>query len=161
MGTSTDVFRFHIPGATRAFRFYRADGTTSSTEIFTILGSGSVGIGTSSPGSFKLAVEGKIGANEVQVRTAGSGWADYVFFDNYQLRPLTEVERFVKQNHHLPEVPSAAEVEKNGHNLGQMDAILLKKIEELTLYLIEQQKQLGQLQQQNQALQQEVQALKR
>jgi len=226
LGTNTDVFRFQIPGSTRAYRFFRADGTTSSTEIFTVLGTGnvglgtgspqaklhvmgseirvqdpsrgrlqffdnsggnlgysvrtaagggwawqfvdgtnkvyfhvdfakeSVGIGTTNPGIFKLAVEGKVGAHEVQVRTAGSGWADYVFFDDYKLRPLAEVEKYVKQNHHLPEVPSAEEVEKNGHNLGQMDAILLKKIEELTLYMIELKKD-------NQALRQEVEALKK
>lgn len=161
IGVNPSTLRFQLPNSGAAFRFLRGDGTGSSSEIFTLLGTGSVGIGTTNPGIFKLAVEGKVGAHEVQVRTSGSGWADYVFFDNYRLRPLPEVERYVKQNRHLPEVPSAQEVEKNGHNLGQMDAILLKKIEELTLYLIEQQKQLDQLQQQNQVLQQEVQALKK
>jgi len=67
---------------------------------------------------------------------------DYVFAPNYALRPLAEVERFVRQNSHLPEVPSAAEVAKDGLALGEMNATLLKKVEELTLYLIEQNKQI-------------------
>ena len=101
-----------------------------------IYSNGNVGIGTDSPGSFKLSVEGKIGAREINV-TATNPFPDYVFHSNYSLRPLSEVESFVKENKHLPEIPSAAEVEKNGINLGEMDALLLKKIEELTLYVIE------------------------
>jgi hypothetical protein len=95
---------------------------------------GNVGIGTTTPGSFKLAVEGKIGAREVNVTT--SAWSDYVFKPDYQLRSLTEVDQYIKENQHLPDVPSEKEVLKNGQDLGEMNAILLKKIEELTLYMI-------------------------
>jgi hypothetical protein len=101
----------------------------------TTLQNGNVGIGTTSPGSFKLAVEGKIGAREVNVTTAA--WSDYVFKSEYRLRSLTEVDQYIKENQHLPDVPSEKEVLKNGQDLGAMNSILLRKIEELTLYVIE------------------------
>ncbi len=104
---------------------------------------GSLGIGTSNPGSYKLAVEGKIGAREVNVTTAA--WADHVFKPGYQLRPLSEVKQFISDNHHLPDVPSENEVLANGQNLGEMNAILLKKIEEVMLYILEQRDQLDSL----------------
>jgi hypothetical protein len=106
---------------------------------------GNVGIGTSVPGSYKLAVEGKIGAREVNVTTAA--WSDHVFNTDYKLRPLSEVQHYIEENHHLPEVPSEKEVLANGQNLGEMNAILLKKIEELTLYMIELKKENDTLQQ--------------
>lgn len=71
-----------------------------------------------------------------------ANWPDFVFAKTYGLRPLSEVENYIKANAHLPEVPSAAQVAQEGINLGEMDATLLKKIEELTLYLIEQNKKL-------------------
>lgn len=106
---------------------------------------GGVGIGTSSVGSYKLAVEGKIGAREVNVTTGA--WSDYVFKSDYKLMPIAEVEKFISENQHLPEVPSEKEVLAGGQNLGEMNAILLKKIEELTLYIINQQKQIDELKQ--------------
>jgi hypothetical protein len=89
--------------------------------------------------TYKLNVNGKIRANEVKVYT---GWADFVFAPNYRLRPLSEVESFIKANGHLPEIPSAKEVEADGVNIGETQSKLLQKIEELTLYLIEQNKKL-------------------
>ena len=71
-----------------------------------------------------------------------SGWSDYVFDDDYRLMPLGEVESYINNNHHLPEVPSAAEVEENGVDMGEMNKILLQKVEELTLYVIDLQKQI-------------------
>ena len=71
---------------------------------------------------------------------------DYVFNKNYKLMPLNKVADYVKENKHLPDVPSAADVKKEGIDLGSMDAKLLKKIEELTLYVIQQQKQIDELQ---------------
>jgi hypothetical protein len=96
----------------------------------------------------QLAVGGRIIAKEVKVTVAGLG--DYVFAPAYRLRPLSEVDAFIKQNGHLPEVPSAAEVAKEGMNVGEMENTLLKKVEELTLYLIGQNKKLEVLQQENQ-----------
>ncbi len=108
--------------------------------MFTINSSGNVGIGTTNPGSYKLAVEGKIGAREVNV-IATNPWPDYVFEKNYTLPTLESIKTYIDQNKHLPEVPSAKEVEKNGVNVGEMNAVLLKKIEELTLYMIELKKE--------------------
>jgi hypothetical protein len=114
---------------------------------------GNVGIGTTTTNAgFKLSVNGKIRSTEIKVET---GWADYVFDKEYQLRPITEVEAFIKKNHHLPEVPTTAEVEKNGVNLGETSSLLLKKIEELTLYLIEKDKQITEIQNELKALKQQ------
>jgi hypothetical protein len=97
------------------------------------------------PAGFKLAVEGKIIAKEIKV---SASLADYVFADGYQLRPLSEVAGYIKQHGHLPEIPSAAEVAKEGMNVGEMENLLLKKVEELTLYLIEVKEENARLQQQ-------------
>ncbi len=99
---------------------------------------GNVGIGTTNP-TYKLSVNGNIRSKEVVVE---SGWADYVFADNYKLKSLTEVEQFIKENKHLPNIPSAAEIEKNGLHLGDTQKKMMEKIEELTLYLIELKKEI-------------------
>jgi hypothetical protein len=109
---------------------------------------GKVGIGTAlltNPNNYTLAVNGKIGAKDVQVETSSTTWPDYVFNATYQLPSLQSVEKFIQENKHLENVPSAAEVEENGHSLGEMDKILLKKVEELTLYIIQQQKEIDEL----------------
>ncbi|GAB2560240.1 hypothetical protein GCM10027190_07350 [Spirosoma areae] len=108
--------------------------------------SGNIGIGTDTPGAYRLAVEGKIGAREVEVKTGS--WADFVFRPNYRLRPLTEVSDYIKIHQHLPEIPSEADVKANGVGLGEMNVKLLQKIEELTLYMIEQQKRIERLEKQ-------------
>ena len=102
---------------------------------------GNVGIGTSSTGSHKLAVEGSIGAREIKVEDVPN-WSDFVFEDDYELPTLVEVEMHIKVNGHLKDIPSAEDVKEDGIYLGQMDAKLLQKIEELTLYLIDQNKRL-------------------
>ena len=113
---------------------------------------GNVGIGTVNPGSFKLAVEGKIGAREVQV-TLSNPFPDYVFDSKYKLRNLSSLENYINENKHLPNVPSAAEVEKNGGiELGSMNTKLLEKVEELTLYIIEINKKVEKLEKENEAL---------
>jgi len=88
-----------------------------------------------------LAVNGRVSAQKMLITQTGR-WPDYVFKKQYQLPSLFEVENFIKQNNHLPGVPSAAEVEKKGIDVGGNQAVLLKKIEELTLYVIEQEKKL-------------------
>ncbi|OEK03484.1 hypothetical protein BFP97_19030 [Roseivirga sp. 4D4] len=100
---------------------------------------GNVGIGTSTPGE-KLEVNGTIRSKKVKVEA--TGWPDYVFASNFKLRPLAEVASFIRENQHLPEVPSAEEMEEKGLDLGAMDATLLKKVEELTLYTIDQKKRI-------------------
>ncbi|MDN5213021.1 hypothetical protein QQ020_13220 [Fulvivirgaceae bacterium BMA12] len=98
-------------------------------------GAGNVGIGTSNPLS-KLSVDGVIRSTEVKV-LADITVPDYVFEPDYKLRTLKETKEYIRENKHLPEIPSAAEIEKNGIDLGDMNMKLLKKIEELTLYQIE------------------------
>jgi hypothetical protein len=100
---------------------------------------GNVGIGTITP-SDRLSVNGNIRAKEVKVEV--TNWPDYVFKQDYDLLKLADVKAYIDQNHHLPDVPSAQEVAKEGINLGEVNAKLLKKIEELTLYLIEKDKEL-------------------
>ncbi len=90
----------------------------------------------------KLDVKGSIRTSEIEVLSTSS-WPDYVFADDYALPTLESVESHIKSNKHLPGVPSEAEVMEEGINLGEMDAVLLQKVEELTLYLIEQNKQLA------------------
>ena len=102
---------------------------------------GNVGIGTINPDE-KLTVKGKIHTQEVRVDLLGPLVPDYVFSNDYKLKSLEEVEDYIKQNSHLPEIPSAKEIEKNGLMLAEMNMSLLKKIEELTLYSIEQNKKI-------------------
>jgi hypothetical protein len=128
-------------------------------ERMRITNTGSVGIGTSAPGDYKLAVEGIIGARKVKVTT--TSWADYVFENDYTLPTLAEVENFIQKNKHLPGVPSAKEVEVNGLDLGDNQAVLLKKIEELTLYLIDQNKKLADQQKKIETLQKEIKILQK
>lgn len=98
---------------------------------------GNVGVGTTSL-SEKLSVDGTVLAKKVRV--TATGWPDYVFAPDYKLQSLSQVEKFIKENQHLPEVPSAREIEEKGQDLGDIQATLLKKVEELTLHLIEQDK---------------------
>jgi Leucine-rich repeat (LRR) protein/PKD repeat protein len=116
----------------------------SNTSICTAIycdGYGNVGIGTMHTQGFRLSVDGKIRASEIIKVYPQGQWSDFVFEDKYRLRPLSEVEQFIKVNGHLPDIPSAKEVEKDGVELGSMDAKLLQKIEELTLYVIELKKE--------------------
>jgi hypothetical protein len=92
-----------------------------------------------------LTPAGALRAKKMQV--SSSDWPDYVFAKDYNLRPLDELEQYIKENHHLPEIPSAKEVEENGIDLGDMQSKLLLKIEELTLYILSLQKQIDELKQ--------------
>lgn len=116
---------------------------------------GNVGVGTLNPQD-KLSVKGKIRAEEVKVTTAAADWPDYVFSPGYLLPSLSDTEKFIQANGHLPEVPKASEVEANGVQLGEMNKILLKKVEELTLQAIADQKirlkQQEQIEQQSKAI---------
>ncbi|MDQ0638312.1 hypothetical protein QF042_001877 [Pedobacter sp. W3I1] len=104
---------------------------------------GNFGIGTINPQD-KLTVAGKIGAQEIKVST--NAGADFVFEPGYKLPDLNELEKFVKTNKHLPEIPTAKEMIENGINLGELNVKLLQKVEELTLHLIEKDKQMSALQ---------------
>jgi hypothetical protein len=103
-----------------------------------LIPNGNVGIGTLNP-TFKLSVNGTIRSKELRINT---GWADYVFEDNYKLMPLAEVEKYIKKNKHLPEIPEASLLQKEGVDVSAMQTKMMAKIEELTLYLIEANKQI-------------------
>lgn len=118
-------------------RIGNVNGQIPVTALY-INNRGKIGINTTANTTYELAVEGTIGARRVKVSAAA--WADYVFDTAYRLAPLQEVEKYVQKNKHLPEVPSATEVVKNGVDVGDNQVLLLKKIEELTLYIIEQNK---------------------
>ncbi len=101
---------------------------------------GNIGIDTDSPDN-KLSVNGTIRSKEVKVEAIN--WPDYVFEPDYNLRTLEETEAYIRSNKHLPEIPSAKQMEANGVQLGEMNMLLLKKIEELTLHTIEHEKKLS------------------
>ena len=102
-------------------------------------------------------MKGAIRANEVVV---DSGWSDYVFDNGYRTEPLSEVEKYIGENHRLPGIPSAQEVAQKGVSLGEMQAKLLAKIEELTLHMIESDKRSARLERENSELRRDVDALK-
>ena len=123
-------------------------------EIAVFKKNGHVGIGTINPTS-RLTVAGKIESREVKVFvTAG---ADFVFNENYPLQDIDQLEAYIKENKHLPEIASAKEMEENGLEVGEFQIKLLQKIEELTLYIIEQEKRIKKLEAVNEQLMEEKQ----
>jgi hypothetical protein len=128
------------------------DWTISGSNIYSSV-TGNVGIGETNPSS-KLVVNGVVKCKEVKVTL--TGWSDFVFDDHYNLPSLYAVESYIQKNKHLPGVPSESKVISEGINLGKMDSILLQKIEELTLHLIEMNKRLDALETENKILKQKL-----
>ena len=126
-----------------AFFTRGTDGPGPMYESMRITRDGAVGIGTTAPDA-TLAVKGDIHAKEVRVDLTVPG-PDYVFEEDYDLPTLESIESYIRENKHLPEIPSAAEMGENGIDLGVMNMLLLKKVEELTLHLIEQNQEMEQL----------------
>lgn len=137
---------YNLPKGT----YYSDFDINAKNSVFAALASGNVGIGYTNPQN-RLDVNGKVHAKEVKIDLLG--WPDYVFNESYNLLSLDDVEKHIQEKGHLPHIPSAEEVLKNGVNLGEMNAKLLEKIEELTLYTIEQNKQIKKLQDENKNLQ--------
>ncbi|MGX1931317.1 hypothetical protein [Flagellimonas sp. 2504JD4-2] len=136
--------------------FYAKNGNTTQDQLITdaarmfIDSYGKVGIGTENPDS-KLTVKGNIHAEEIKVDLSVPG-PDYVFKEDYDLKSLEEVQNYIKKHGHLPNIPSAQEMEANGIELGEMNMRLLEKIEELVLYTLEQEKRIEKLEISNQRI---------
>jgi uncharacterized coiled-coil protein SlyX len=145
-----DVASFNTGANAIASSYFKVRDIGAGNLVpFIIRGDGNVGIGTTSPDE-KLTVKGKIHAQEVRIDLADPiKIPDYVFANDYKLKTLNEVETYIKANSHLPEIPSAKEMAQTGMLVSEMNLSLLKKIEELTLYAIEQQKK---LEEQNKAM---------
>ncbi len=138
---------------------YLTFNTNSNTEGMRLDSNGNLAIGTTYTQGFKLGVNGNIAALEVKIATYAN-WPDYVFKDTYNLPALEDVEQQIKDKGHLKDLPSAEEVKEEGFYLGDMDAKLLQKIEELTLYTIEQEKRIKSIEVKNEKLEEENQVLK-
>lgn len=122
---------------------------------------GNVGINTATvPTGYKLAVKGNVIAEKLVVKTS-TVWPDFVFKNEYKLPSLVEVEQFISKNSHLPEIPSAKEVETNGQDVGEMNRLLLKKVEEITLYLIELKKENQEIKKENDSLKRRIERLEK
>ena len=119
-------------------------GSNSRNERMRITLNGDVGIGTTSPDA-KLTVKGTIHTQEVKVDLLN--WSDFVFEEKYDLPTLSQVKNYIQQNGHLKDIPSTKEVVENGIHLGEMNSKLLQKIEELTLYTLEQEDRIEKLEQ--------------
>lgn len=117
-------------------KFFTPQGYSGGSMIIT--NEGRIGIGKSPNPIYYLDVNGKIRANEIVVNTTG---ADFVFDKDYKLKSLNEVETFIKENKHLPDMPSAKDMQEDGMSVSEINTKLLQKVEELTLYIIEQNKQ--------------------
>jgi len=115
---------------------YTVTNANLASNLCMTMTNGNVAIGTTDPKGYKFAVNGNAIATSMTVKL-NSNWPDYVFKKDYQLPSLEEVKTYIDQNHHLPEMPSEDKIAKDGVNLGEMNKLLVKKMEELTLYLIE------------------------
>jgi len=144
---NTEVIVLTIPEASGMGAYPERDYTSVKDRF---------GIGTTSP-DYELDVLGTIRTRELKVDMLG---ADFVFEEDYPLRPISELEEFVKANKHLPEIAPAKEMQANGVNQSEMNQKLLQKIEELTLYMIEQNKKTNKVVEENKELRKEIEVLK-
>lgn len=157
---TTPQFGVEYDGA--GLNFWKPWGSNNfANYLLYVKDNGNVGIGTNNPGSYKLAVEGKIGAREIVV-TLDSPWPDYVFGKDYKKMNLAEIEKYVKQNSHLPGIPSAEDLYKEkGLAIGNMQVLQMQKTEEIFLYLIELNKKVEVLNIENAELRKKIEELKK
>ena len=116
----------------------------ANKQAISINQNGQIGINTSPKSGYTLAVNGKMKTHELVVTIDPNEWADFVFDENYKLMPLGRLEKIINKQRHLPDIPSEKEVGDKGISVGKMQSKLLQKIEELTLYTIQQHKQISQ-----------------
>jgi hypothetical protein len=129
--------------AATSYIFSQKTGATTYVDLMTLFGNGNVGIGTSNAGTARLAVEGTIETRKVVV-TQALPFPDYVFHPWYVLPSLDSVAGYIAANHHLPDMPSADSIARTGLDLGANQVAMVRKIEELTLYIIDQNKRMQQ-----------------
>jgi hypothetical protein len=165
VGDATGNYTWFVGGGYNDFnsygaslRFYSSSNsivfrTATAGPAMTIVQSGNVGIGTTNP-QYLLSVKGTVGAQEFVV--TNTGWSDYVFQPGYRLRPLREIGAYIQANHHLPDIPSEAEVREKGVSIGEMQAKLLAKVEELTLHMIRADERNNRLELRNQELRERI-----
>ncbi len=162
--SATNTFGFGTPlnfhAAEFNFSFKQYQGADSQTGVMNVDGKivckeeiRVAEVNTNKVNTNEVNTQG-INAKEIKVEMGNA--ADYVFDEEYDLKPLDEVEAFVKSNKHLPGVPSASEFKENGMNVSEMSNLLLEKVEELTLHLIRLQKEVEQLKEENNALKKQV-----
>lgn len=130
-------------------------GTVNATGLTIPTGTVNIGNASSVPTGYLMVVNGRMGAKELKVEVNGS-WGDYVFEDDYKLLPLNELQEFITENKHLPNVPSASELEKDGINTSEMLNNQMVKIEELTLHLIKMNERLEKVELENQSLKEQI-----
>ncbi|MBV7531178.1 hypothetical protein [Chitinophaga sp. sic0106] len=138
--TSTDpgTAAYDVP-----FQYSVFNDVNLGNALYVNYSNGNVGIGTAAGTSSKLSVKGEIKATKVRVTT--SDWPDYVFAKDFQLRSISDLAGYIAANQHLPEMPAAEKVEKEGIDVGEMNKLLLKKIEEMSLYIIQLDKRVKEL----------------
>ncbi len=151
------IINAHAGGGSWADMYFQTNG---STKMF-IESNGNIGIGTTDlAAGYKLSVDGKVACEEVLVEYS-EGWPDYVFSPDYDLLNLNDLEDQIRKNNHLPGIPSASEIEEKGLQLAEMQKLLLQKVEELTLYTIEQGKLIDELQKELKTLKDENQDIRK
>ncbi len=156
VGTNDPNFTLDVNGSMNATSIFLNGSAITSSQWTTLTNdisytTGNVGIGTTNTQGYMLAVAGNVIAEGVKVELEGN-WPDFVFEKEFNLMELDEVKKFINKNRHLPNIPSAKNVKQNGIDLGIMDAKLLQKIEELTLYIIRQQEEIDSLKTANLAI---------